>query len=347
MPTAEVDGTKDSSVQTEEVMENDQLREQLNAVTAELQQLQETYSYNQHFHYSAICDNDDLVKHYTGLSVDCFAVLLAIVSCKKIQYHLGWQVDCLELNDQLLLTLMKLKCNFTHTDLATRFGISKETVRNITTTLICFLHTFLFEGIMGRVGIPSQLKNQGCLPASFSTFSNCRIILDCTEVQIAVPRSSMSKQKHTFSHYKQRNTFKALVGVAPNGCITFVSSLFPGSVSDKEIVRHSGILQQLVPGDMVLADKGFVIQDLMPAGVSVNVPPFLVRSQFTREEVILTTRIARARIHVERAIERIKNYRILSHIPSHYRPWARVIFQLCAALVNMQTPIMEEVRGKL
>jgi len=34
---------------------------------------------------------------------------------------------------------------------------------------------------------------------------------------------------------------------------------------------------------MVLADKGFVIQDLMSAGVSVNVPPFLVPSQFTRD----------------------------------------------------------------
>ena len=93
---------------------------------------------------------------------------------------------------------------------------------------------------------------------------------------------------------------KALIGVAPNGCITYVSQLYPGSTSDKEIVKHSGILQHLAPGDMVLADKGFVIGDLMPAGVSVNVPPFLVRSQFTRHEVMLTTRIARERIHVER-----------------------------------------------
>lgn len=251
------------------------------------------------------------------------------------------------LEDQLLLTLMKLKCNLTHIDLGTRFGISKETVRNISTTFISFLHEFLFEGVMGRAGIPTQFKNQGSLPECFCTFSNCRVILDCTEVQVAVPRRSMAQQKATFSHYKQRNTFKALIELARNGCITFVSSLFPGSVSDKEIVKQSGVLQHLAPGDMVLADKGFVINDLMPPGVSVNVPPFLVRSQFTKEEVMMTTRIARARIHVERAIERIKNFKILSNIPAHYRSWARKIFQLCSALVNMQTPIIDDIRDKL
>jgi len=326
---------------------NELLSAKVNHLTTELQRSTEAADYNRFFHYEQIADNEKLVIHYTGLTPDAFCILTDVVTSHPIHYYLGWQVECLPLQDQLLITLMKLKCNLTHTDIGVRFGISKQTVRNITTTFICFLHEFLFEGVMGRAGIPSQLKNQGCLPNSFSSFSNCRIILDCTEVQIDVPRYSMAHQKETFSHYKQRNTFKSLIGVAPNGCITFVSPLYPGSVSDKEIVKQSGILQHLSPGDMVLADKGFVISDILPAGVSLNVPPFLTRSQFTKEEVILTTRIARARIHVERAIERLKNYKILAHISAHYRPWARKIFQLCAALVNMQTPIMDEIRDKL
>ena len=112
----------------------------------------------------------------------------------------------------------------------------------------------------------------------------------------------MAQQRQTFSAYKQRNTFKGLVGVAPNGVITFVSSLYPGSTSDKSIVAHSGIVEKMQPGDMILADKGFVMQDLLPAGVSLNVPPFLKNKRFTKEEAQLTTMIARDRIHVERAI---------------------------------------------
>ena len=72
------------------------------------------------------------------------------------------------------------------------------------------------------------------------------------------------------------HSFKVIVGV-----ITYVSNLYPGSISDKSIVQQSGFLNHLTAGDTVLADKGFVIQGLVPNGVSVNIPPFLNNSSFT------------------------------------------------------------------
>ena len=42
------------------------------------------------------------------------------------------------------------------------------------------------------------------------------------------------------------NSFKVLVGVAPNAVITYVSKLYPGSISDKAIVQESGLLNQLL-----------------------------------------------------------------------------------------------------
>ena len=38
--------------------------------------------------------------------------------------------------------------------------------------------------------------------------------------------------------------------------------LNPGNTTDKDIVKHDGILRQLQPGDGVLADKGFIMEDL-------------------------------------------------------------------------------------
>ena len=80
---------------------------------------------------------------------------------------------------------------------------------------------------------------------------------------------------------------KSLIGISPHGAITFVSSLYTGEISDKEITRCSGILDLVEAGDSVMADKGFDIEDLLRGkSVSLNLPPFLEsRSQFSAAEV--------------------------------------------------------------
>lgn len=77
------------------------------------------------------------------------------------------------------------------------------------------------------------------------------------------------------------NSFKGIVGVALICVITYVSKLYPGSISNKAIVRQFGFLNHLTARDMVLADKGFVIQDRVRNDVSVNIPPFLNNGTFT------------------------------------------------------------------
>jgi len=64
--------------------------------------------------------------------------------------------------------------------------------------------------------------------------------------------------------------------------------LYPGSPSDKVIVKHSGVLDIFNSGDLILADKGFLINYVLPEGVSVNIPPFLGAPQFTPNQVIRT-----------------------------------------------------------
>lgn len=72
--------------------------------------------------------------------------------------------------------------------------------------------------------------------------------------------SSLLLNSELFSSYKNHVTFKALVGIAPSGAVTFISQLYTGSISDREIVTRSGFLdQQFIEGDSVMADKGFTI----------------------------------------------------------------------------------------
>ena len=143
------------------------------------------------------------------------------------------------------------------------------------------------------------------------------------------------------------HSFKVLIGVAPNATITYVSNLFPGAVSDKSIVQQSGMLQHFRAGDLIIADKGFLINDIVPADVSVNIPPFLNKGKFTESEIKLTKSIERSGIHVERANARIKEYKILDFIPPYLRCHAEKIVKLCSAFVNLQYSLIREIRDTL
>ncbi|KAJ8412664.1 hypothetical protein AAFF_G00116150 [Aldrovandia affinis] len=243
--------------------------------------------------------------------------------------------------DQLLLTLMKLRLNCGILDLATRFNCCRATVTNIFITISSALYDILYVGMMEN-NIPSRIKNQTSLPDCFQPFPNCRIVLDCTEVAVS-NTERLDTQSHLYSHYKGRTTLKALIGVAPNGIITFASDLYGGSTSDKAITADCGVLQQLEPGDMVMADKGFTIRDILPEGVSLNIPTFLVNGQFTMEEINHNRLVASARIHVERSIQRLKTFAILTYIPYQYKKHVNKILKVCVGLTNLQKPILREI----
>ena len=67
---------------------------------------------------------------------------------------------------------------------------------------------------------------------------------------------------------------KELLGIVPSGAIIFKE----GSISDKEIVKTSGILNKSFwhVSDLIMADRGFKIQnELAPSKVELCNPSFL------------------------------------------------------------------------
>ena len=75
--------------------------------------------------------------------------------------------------------------------------------------------------------------------------------------------------------------------------------------------------------------------------IFLNLPALLCgKTQLTKEEAVFSRKIAGCRIHVERAIERLRNYKILQNFSASSRPFADRIVQTCAVLVNIQTPII-------
>lgn len=239
--------------------------------------------------------------------------------------------------DEFLLVLMRLKAGLFVQDLADRFGISTSLVSRICITWINLLY---FE-LKNIFPFPSQELVRKNMPKEFAQYATTRIILDCTELFIQRP-SAMLAQSETWSDYKHHNTWKLLVGVTPNGQVTFLSDLWGGRVSDKQITRESGVLDLLEPGDNVMVDRGFDISGIVPAGVTVNMPPFLAgRDQMSAAETEETMSIASVRIHVERAIGRLKTYHILDGtLPNTLSPYATQIATVCGLLTNFLPPLL-------
>ena len=166
--------------------------------------------------------------------------------------------------------------------------------------------------------------------------------IDCTEVFIERPRH-LELQAQTWSDYKKHNTVKVLVGIAPNGAISFLSKAWEGRASDKKITCESGLLDHLDHGDLVMADRGFPIQEelLLRGATLLNPPPSSGKEQQTRAEVQKTKAVTNARIHVERAIGRMNRFALLTGtLPITLVPLVDDIFVVSAALCNLLPPLV-------
>ena len=126
--------------------------------------------------------------------------------------------------------------------------------------------------------------------------------------------------------------------------MTFVSDLFPGRCSDKQIVRESGILDLLEKEDDVMGDRGFEIEDVLPEVVTLNIPPFLNdEPRLSLEDESKTRKIASVRVHVERAIRRFKTFQIVHNIlPLTMAADFNKIWVICCYLTNLLPPLMAE-----
>lgn len=174
--------------------------------------------------------------------------------------------------EELFITLCRLRQGFAEEHLAHLYGISQATMSRIIITWVNLLYLRLKDVPMW----PSREKVNKHMPEQFKEkYPLTRITIDCTKVKCRMP-CSLCLNSELFSTYKNNTTLKALVGITPGGALSFVSQVYTGYISDRKIVLHSGILdQKFENGDSVMADKGFTVQDLLPPGVGLNIPPLL------------------------------------------------------------------------
>ncbi|XP_046393756.1 uncharacterized protein LOC124161479 [Ischnura elegans] len=286
--------------------------------------------------FSVKCLNDSDIKFYTSLySMQLFMWVV------KLIYDGLIPIKSVSKEDQVLITLMKIRLGLLHKDIALRFGISLSTVSRIISRTI----PLLASRLKFLIRWPSKDQIQRTLPKCFRKhYQNCRVIIDCSELFIERPLN-LTTRAQTFSSYKQHNTVKFLVGITPYGAVSFISECWGGRISDKELTERSGFYNLLEAGDMVMADRGFTIaNEISFHGAQLVIPPFTRgKKQLPGQVIESARRLSSARIHVERTIERIKNFRILkcTLTPSLAQASSDIVC-ICACLVNLQKKIISK-----
>nr|XP_047135770.1 uncharacterized protein LOC124812780 [Hydra vulgaris] len=259
--------------------------------------------------------SDEKVLFYTGLpNMDVFFTLF-----KFIRSFLLCKRSKLSDFQHLSLTLMRLRLNLTLNDLAYRYNVSCTTASSVFLKTIDVLYVRLKELIKW----PDREQLCKTTPMCFRQHFGTRVgvVIDCFEVFIDKPKNALARAQ-TFSSYKHHNTVKFLIGIAPQGVVSFISKSWGGRVSDKYLTENCGFLSKLLPGDVVLADRGFSIEDSIALYCAeVKLQSFTKgKRQLSSWDVEQTRKIASVRVHEERVIGNIRNkYKILqSTIPLDY-----------------------------
>ena len=267
----------------------------------------------------------------------------------------------------VVMFLMKLWLNLLDKDIAYRFHVNQATVsRNFHDVLnvAAAKTSFLIQW-------PERDVLRKTMPVPFRRFfRNCCVIIDCTEVFIERP-SDLLARAQVWSNYKHHTTLKFLIGITPQGTVSFVSKCAGGRMSDKEITETCGLLRHLLPGkiytgrykynsntyfvgDLVLADRGFTCNEKARMVLAeVKTPPFTKGvKQLEKQDVDWSRELSVVRIHVERVIGLLKRkYTILqstlpisliSHRDSSAYSTIDKIVRVCCACINMCPPVVPQ-----
>ena len=288
-------------------------------------------------------DSDDKTRFYTGLP----DFHLLAKTFEFVSPYVTRRTKTLSLFQEFVMVLIKLRLNVPNLDLAYRFEVSLSTVSRVFKAWMEVLDVRLSP----LISWPEREELWRTMPRCFQyTFGKATtIIIDCFEIYIDRP-SNLLARAQTYSHYKSHNTVKVLIGITPQGSVCFVSKAWGGRTSDKYLTEHCGMRKNLRPGDLVMADRGFTIEEnLSLYQAKLAIPAFTKgKSQLDPVSVEKTRGIANVRIHVERVIGLLRQkYTVLQSIlPIDYLlcsdkegnrccPMVDRLIRVCCALINL------------
>ena len=164
--------------------------------------------------------NDHCVRFYTGLH--SFRVLKAVFEFVAPSMKFANRNPTkLTVFQEFMIVMAKLRLDSPLQEFAYKFDVSVATVPRILLKWLAILDTKLKPLIKWPEREVLWISTPACYHSSFG--KKVVVIIHCFEVFIERP-SNLLGRASTWSSYKHHNTVKVLLGIAPHGVVSFVSS---------------------------------------------------------------------------------------------------------------------------
>ncbi|CAH0721280.1 unnamed protein product, partial [Brenthis ino] len=291
------------------------------------------------------CIEDDLDEETQFKNQMCSCTLTAVeknpkmlIGLPKKSYYL---IKLLSENIPLptidiLITLKKIKLNESFSILALQFGYTQSKISRIFSKSIPLLSEKMKELIVWPT--PTEISEN--LPTYFrARHSNVVSIIDFLEIQIEKPTNAVNQ-----SQYEKRNTLKYLISCTPDGLINFVSVGYSGGATSIMIVEKSGFLESLPPKTAVMADRSFKDISYLLRKKDCTLKRLPSKSPSTKN-IKLLKGIAALRIHIERIMDRLREFHMLlphARVDHDLVPIIDDVIIVACGLINTQYVLIKK-----
>ena len=293
------------------------------------------------FKYTELLKRPKVFKYLTGLSIEQFGILFAVVQpfCHLVPYPdcKGTGQRTLDKETELLSFLTTCRHALHYGVMAFMLNVSDSTVNRI------FLGWALFlDSLFNKLGLKPKtgfITNK--MPDVFIKTGHglTDMIIDCTEFKFQ-HATNLELNSIMFSNYKNTVTGKALIGITPHGSGLLFSDVYPGSITDSNLTEKAGVIEWVEQDHEIMADKGFAVQELCAIkGIYLNRPAQKNEDQFAQSDVAGNFDISATRIHVERYIGCVRDWAILNAVwPVQRMDLLSSVWQAFCHIVNLTMP---------
>lgn len=182
----------------------------------------------------------------------------------------------------LLMTLMRMKHNYSFEYLERRLGVKARLLPAIFVSCI----DAMYDGMRFAVDWLDRDAVLLTTPLAFRrTPPACSVIVDRLEILVDRPVDPLAGRQ-TWSPSKWHHTIKFLLGMTPQGTISFVSKGWGGATPFRHIFQHCDLLKDFKPEDYVILNGDLISRDDdVPCAVRVGEMQSDVRTRPTSADI--------------------------------------------------------------